>query len=514
MTQGPRPRIDWPAFGLSVAIMLVVSVPLAVAPEAGGETVRAVYEWIAENLGLFYQWALLGSMLLLAWLALGRYGHLKLGRREERPEFSDSSWIAMLFCAGVGAGLMYWSVVEWAYYVETPPYGIEPGSSESLLWASSYGVFHWGLSAWCLYCLPTLAIALPYYRYDLPSLRLSTGLFGLLGDRTGDSPAARLVDVVFVLALLGGAGTSLGLATPMIAAVVARVFDFEASFGTEVAIVAVCAATFAASVSLGLHRGIKRLSTLNTALALALLAFVLVVGPTLFLLRLSTESVGFMLQNFARMNTYTDAIDRTGWVEDWSVFYWAWWIAYGPFMGVFAARISRGRTVRQLILGMTLLGSLGCAVFYFVLGNFALHQELVAGLPIRELVAAGNEPEAIVTVLASLPLFPFALVLFGFVALVFAATTYDSGSYALAATVTRNLEAGQEPGRAHRVFWAFALGVLPVTLMAVGGLRAIQSAVLVASLPVLAVGVLMVWSLFRTLKDCERQDAGEPQETA
>ena len=439
--------------------------------------------------------------LFLAWLAFGRYGSRKLGDADAEPEFSTFSWIAMLFCAGVGAGLMYWSTIEWAFYMNTPPYGVDEGSPEAIQWATSYGIFHWGLSAWCLYCFPTVAIAYPYYRRKLDHLRLSTGLHGLLGDAHQDGTVARVVDLVFILALLGGAGTSLGLATPMIAEVGGDLLGIEPSFATEAGIVVLCAAVFAVSVYLGLDRGIKRLSDVNTVAAFILLGFVLLAGPTLFLLQIGTESIGFMLQNFVRMNTWTDAVEQTGFIEDWTVFYWAWWIAYGPFMGLFTTRISRGRTLRGLVLGMTLFGTLGCALFYVVVGNYALHLELGGVLPIREMVANGEAPAAIAEIFGTLPFRPLGLVLFGIVAVIFAATTYDSGSYTLASAATRYLPAGTEPARWHRIFWAFALAVLPVTLMLVGGLRAIQSAVLVASLPVLVVCVFMGWSLVRSLRE-------------
>jgi BCCT family betaine/carnitine transporter len=494
------PRIDRLTFSASVALMLAVCIPLAIDPEAGGEFINRIYQAIASTFGVVYQWATIAMTGFLMWIAFGRYGSRRLGGDEERPEFSTYSWVAMLFCAGVGGGLMYWSTIEWAFYVDTPPFGVEPGSNEAIEWAASYGIFHWGFSAWCLYCFPAVAIAYPYYRRRLPHLRLSTGLHGLLGDAGQNGFWARLVDLIFIVALLGGAGTSLGLATPMIAAVTGELFGIESSFALELFIVFLCAVLFAISVYLGLDRGIRRLSDLNAGVALVLLGFVLVCGPTLFLLEMGTNALGLMLQNFVRMNTWTEPVGETGFVKDWTVFYWAWWLAYGPFMGIFVTRISRGRTLRGLILGMTILGTLGCAIFYVVLGNFALHLDLQGAAPLRELVADGRAAEAIAQVYGALPLRPFGLAAFGLVALIFAATTYDSGSYTLAAAATRTLPAGTDPARWHRVFWAFALGVLPGTLMLVGGLRAIQSAVLVVSLPVMVVCIGLGISLVRSLR--------------
>ena len=501
------PRIDRLTFATSVALICVVCLPLVLFPEWGERTVSAVYDWIAENLGLAYQWATIFVTVFLLWLACSGHGKKRLGDTTERPEFSTFSWIAMLFCAGIGAGMLYWSTIEWAFYIDSPPFGLEPGSTQAIEWASTYGIFHWGVSAWCLYCFPAVAIAYPYYKKKVPYLRLSTGLHELItksGTRDTNTAynraPARIVDLVFILALVGGTGTSIGLASPMIAACISKLTGQPESLGLSLLILVICVALFGTSVWLGLERGIKRLSDVNVVLALSVAALVLVLGPTLFLLRNTTNSVGMMLQHFVRLNTWTDPIIRSGFVEDWTVFYWAWWMAYGPFMGLFVTRISRGRTLRQMILGMLGLGTLGCVIFYGIFGNYSLWLDLGGHTAVREMVAAERAPTAIAETFASLPGAGLILVLFVVVAFIFVATTYDSASWTLAAAATRNLRAGVEPARAHRLFWAFAIGVLPATLVFVGSLKAIQSVVLVVSLPVLVIFVLMAVSLMRSLR--------------
>ena len=212
-----------------------------------------------------------------------------------------------------------------------------------------------------------------------------------------------------------------------------------------------------------------------------------------------------MLQEFFRMNTWTDPILKTGFVEDWSVFYWAWWIAYGPFMGLFVTRISKGRTLKQLIVGMVGFGTLGCAVFYVVIGNTAMWMDIEGLVEVRALVQEGQNGTAIAQIMAALPLDPLPLIVFVVMAWVFVATTYDSASYAIASSATRNLVEGSNPAQWHRVFWAFALAVLPITLMILDDLRAVKSAVLVVSLPLLVIGVTMCVSLFRTLERTAEQ---------
>ncbi len=504
-----EPKIDRAVFSLAVLVVLVVCLPLGLMPGKAGPVLLSVYDWIASNLGVFYQWFAIAVIGFLGWLAFGRYGNVRLGDPDDRPEFSTFSWVGMLFCAGVGAGLLYWAAIEWVAYYEKPPYGVEPRSTEAVEWATAYGLFHWGLTAWCLYALPTIAIAYPYYVKKVPFLRASTSCHALLGSKGENGAVGRAIDLIFMIALLGGAGTSLGFSTPMIAAVIAKLFGFEPSFAIEFAIVAVCVGLFGLSVYLGLEKGIKRLSDFNVVLAIAFVAYVVLVGPTLFIFRMGTDSVGFMFDRLARMLTWTDPVERMGFVEDWTIFYWAWWIAYGPFVGLFVTRISRGRTIRQVILNMVIFGSLGGWAFYIAVGDYALHLELNGILSVTGIIAAApstaeGNARAIAEVIGSLPLSGLALAVFAVISIVFAATTYDSASYTLAAAATSNLKPGDDPARGHRLFWAVALGILPTLLIYIGSLRVILSAVLVTSLPLLIVGVAMSYSLVKSLSDDTR----------
>ena len=494
--------IDRPVFAISLACVVGASVPMILYPDAAAGVVDTLYDWIARELGLFYQWATIFATGFLGWLAFSRHGAKVLGG-EAKPEYGTVSWMGMLFCAGIGSGLLYWSGVEWASYVDQPPFGVAPESTEALEWAATYGIFHWGISAWCLYCLPTVAIAWPYYRYRLRYLRLSGALTGLFGRQFSDTPWGRLVDLFFILAMVGGTGTSLGLATPMLGAVAARLLGIEESFGLTMTIAAICVLLFAGSVYMGLERGIRRLSNVNVALAGIFLGWVLITGPAIFALELGTASVGLMLQEFVRMNTWTDPLLDTGFIEDWTVFYWAWWIAYGPFMGLFVTKISRGRTLRSVILGMIGFGTLGCTLFYVIWGNSVMWMDMNEGLGFLELVRDGRPATAIATAVGSLAGGPMPLAVFLLLGLIFVATTYDSASYSIAASATRNLAPGTDPSPPHRVFWALTLALLPVGLVIIDTMSAAKSATLVASLPLLGVFALMSVSLIRSLREAE-----------
>lgn len=496
-------KIDWPSFIATVAMILIVCIPLAMAGDKAAFFLQEVYNFISNRFGILYLLAALCTVGFLAWLGLSRFGNVRLGADE--IEFSQLSWIAMLFCAGIGAGLMYWCVIEWTYYYDAPPFGVAPHTAEAAEWASTYGMFHWGITAWAFYCLPAIAIAYPYYNRKLDILRFSVSCTWLLkGNNHG--PIARLIDFCFIIAMIAGAATGLGLSTPMIAACLAWMFDIESSFQLQIIVMAICVAMFVISVWLGLRDGIKRLSDINLMLAAGLLLFILFVGPTLFLVKASLNGIGLMTQNFIRMNFWTDPFTNSGFVESWTVFYWAWWVAFAPYVGLFITRISRGRTIRQVIKGMLVFGSLGCWVFYMIIGNYSMFLQLNDIVDVLDVIqsAAGSDTSrgsaAIVATLEAMPYAPLVITVFTIMSIIFAATTYDSASYTIASSATLHLPAGDDPARWHRVFWAFALGVMPVTLLFVGGLDTIKVMLLITSTPILVIGFFMSYSLVKTLQ--------------
>jgi len=493
-------RTDWPAFAVSAAIVIAVCLALVVNPDAGAVLLPRMYRFVAETIGPVYLAIGVVLIIFLIWLGLSRYGAVRLGGAGVEPEFNTLGWAAMLFCAGIGAGLMYWAAIEWAYYVETPPFGLPQGTPEALEWASAYGLFHWGPSAWAFYCLPTLAIAYAYHNRGVPFLRLSTGCNGVAGFGA-DQPLGRLVDTIFMVSLLGGAGTSLGFSTPMIAALTARIAGVEPSFGLEVATLVVTMALFGLSAALGLRKGIQRLSDINVGLIFLFLAFVFIVGPTWLFIEAGVTGFGLVAQNFIRLNTWTEPFGDTNFVIDWTIFYWAWWIAYGPVVGLFVARISRGRTIRQVIFGMLGYGTLGAGLFFVILGNYGLNLQVTETVDLVSLLNADGGATAIVAMMDELPLDVWAMGLFVVTAVIFSATTYDSASYILASSATRALGEGRDPALWQRLFWAAMLGILPVTLLFVGGLRVVQTAALIASAPVVLIGFVMVRSLLGQLRE-------------
>ena len=471
-------------------------------PKASEQNIVAMYHWIAENLGIVYQWAVIGIIVLLGWIGLGRHGSRVLGQPDEKPEFSTFSWGSMLFCGGVGAGLIYWATIEWGFYLVKPPFGVAPGTDAARDWANAYGLFHWGPLAWLIYALPTVCIGFQHYVRGAPDLRFSTAVYGLFGHGTGARTAARIIDGLFMVSVLAGAGTAIALSVPMIAAAMADALGIKRTLALDIGVVGASVTLLAMASWAGVSKGVKKLTDFNVYLAFGFLMFVLFAGPTLFILRSGTDSLGFMLQNMVRMVTYTDPVHRTGFVEDWTIFYWAWWFSYGPFMGVFVTRISRGRTLRELIFSMSAYGSLGCALFFIILGNFAAHLDLTGALPVATLLQTGDPADIISSVIGFLPMGNGARVVFSLITIIFIAAAYNAKSYGLAASTTVGLKVGQDPARWNRVFWSLFIGLLPIALLYLeGGIVVAKAAVLVASLPLLLIIGLMSVHLVRCLNE-------------
>jgi BCCT family betaine/carnitine transporter len=492
------PKIFWPA----LIIVAAVSIPSALNPEAAGEAVNVIMAWTTGQLGWWFLVFGLFCLLCCGWLAFGRYGTVVMGKpgANEKPEFSYYSYIAMLFCAGMGISLLYWSIIEPIYYMTGPPFGLEVGSKEAIEWAAAYGPFHWGLIPWAFFGITSVPIAYNYYVRKNPRLRMSTASESVLGKYTDRWPG-KAIDACVMFGLIGGVGTSLGLATPMISAFAATLFGVEETMGLKVIIIIIWTALFSLSVWRGLKKGIKLLSDINIILAIGLAVFILIFGPTSFIFNSFVNGLGLQATNFVRMSLFTDFASGSGWPQGWTVFFWAWWIAYAPFMGLFVARISRGRTIREIVIGNVLFGSLGCYVYFAILGGFSIYTELHGKVPVTQLMEEVGGNMTIVHVVQSLPFAIVVLPVFIILQFIFASTTLDSSAYVLASVCTKELTADEEPAVWNRLFWAFVLGGVSLVLMLIGGLKPLQTASIVVGLPLT---VLMLILLVAFLKDIKK----------
>ncbi|WP_345196155.1 BCCT family transporter [Kistimonas scapharcae] len=490
--------IDKTTFFGALGMLLSVVIPLALWPEQGAQWIAGAKTMMTDQFGFLYLALGIAAVFFMVYIVFSDIGQIKLGDPDEKPEFSTTSWAAMLFCGGIGASILYWATIEWAYYYQNPPFQLEPGSEEAVRWAATYGVFHWGPVAWAIYLIPALPIAYFYYVRKQPVLKVSSALMPVIGEVRSHGWLGKLVDILFIFGLLGGGATTLGLAAPLINEGVNHLFGIPKTTETQVVVLMICTALFAYSAYAGMEKGIKLLSNINFWGAIGLLVFILVTGPTIFMLETGLDSLGRMLTNFFAMATWAEpfggygTFENTHFPQDWTIFYWAWWLVFAPSMGLFVARISRGRTIKQMVTGSIFFGSMGCFLFFMVLGNYGLSLQLSGAVDVVSILNNEGATQAIFAILSQLPFSELVIAVFTLLCLIFTATTFDSISYILASVVQNNVT--EEPMRWNRLFWAFALSFLPTVLLFMGGLSTLQTAAIVGGLPLLVIAVMLMVS--------------------
>lgn len=488
-----KPGVFYPAAGLVVAFVI-----LGMLLPAGMQTALGkVQSAITAGAGWYYILIIVGFVVFAFWMGFGRYGRIPLGPDGEKPEFTRLSWFAMLFSAGMGIGLMFWGVAEPLAHFASPPArtDLDAESVPAAQHAIHLTYVHWGLHAWAIYVVVGLALAYAVHRKGRP-LSIRWALEPLLGDRVkgwlGD-----VIDITAIFGTLFGIATSLGLGVLQINAGLDFLGVVGQSGGVQIALIAIITTFATASVVSGIGRGIKWLSNVNVGLAALLALFVFLVGPTTFLVREFVGSLGYYLQNVLQTSFEADAfITEPDFAAAWTIFYWGWWISWAPFVGVFIARISRGRTIREFVLGVLLVPTLVTFMWFTIFGGTALNRQLFGD---GGLVGLASEA-ALFQLLDGMPLGGITSVLAVILVTTFFVTSSDSGSL-----VVDMLSGGGDldPPAASRVFWAVLEGAVAAALLFVGGseaLSALQTASIATALPFSIVMVLMCFATIKALR--------------
>ncbi|GAA0182230.1 BCCT family transporter [Clostridium sediminicola] len=490
------PKIFFPA----LILILAVAVPTIFFPQIGEMIIHDAYVFVTSKFSWLYLVIILVCFLIVIWLAFGRFGNVKLGNSEDEPEFSWFSYISMIFCGGIGISIMALSIKEPIIFLKDPPLGVEPNSVMAVEWAHAYGPFHFGPSAWAIFAIATIPIAYSVYVRKHPFLRVSVACKGVLGERM-DGWIGKIVDIFVVIGIVGGVGTSLGLGVPLISALFNNLFGFEDTFLLKIMVLIIWTLLFGVSVYKGLTKGIRVLSDINIFLGLGLLIFILIVGPTLFIISSTVNSAGLLFSNFFRMSLWTDPVAKGGFTESWTAFYWAWWIAFAPTMGLFVARISKGRTIKEVIIAECVYGPLGCVAFYAIMGGYSLYLEINNVIPVSTILNEQGGPAANIAVMSSLPLPKLVLILYTILCFIFLATTLDSSAYTIASVCSYNISGNEQPARWHRVFWAIVIAIFAVALIVIGGLEVVISSTILASVPLIPVMIILTISIKQWLNE-------------
>lgn len=490
-------KIFIPSCLILVALITVLFLNL----DGAGETITIVYDFCTEKFGWLYLIACIASFGFGIYLSTSRFGKVKLGEEDEKPQFSDISWIAMLFTAGVGTSIVILGFLEPIYYVSSPPFLIEPMSEAAYEYAHMYGQFHWGFSAWAFYSPAIIAVAYMMYVKKKPSIRLSSACSIILKKHT-EGFLGCLIDIMVVFGIVASIATSLGIGTPVLADIIMKVFSIPETYGFAVRLIVlvIWVLIFGTSVYLGLDKGIQRLSNINIVMAFIFMMILIFVGPTVDILKMEINSVGLYAQEFFRMSTYTQPFGSGEFTKNWTVFYWGWWIAFMPMMGIFVGKISRGRTIRNVMWGQLIWGSLGCCFSFMVFGGYSLYLQKSGTVDLVSILNSQGQSAAIIAILETLPMAKIMMLFLCAVCFVYLATTIDSCAYVLAGVTTKKLLPTSDPARWNRLFWAILFCVLSIALMLIGGIEAVKILAVVVGLPLTVVLFLLMVSVKRLLE--------------
>ena len=506
-----RIQVSPPVFFISAALILAFVLLGSLFAGQAGRLFAAVQATIIVDFGWFYVLAVAGFLLFVLFLMMSRYGDVKLGPDESEPEYSYLSWFAMLFSAGMGIGLLFFGVAEPIQHYALPPVG-EGRTIESARQAMVLTFFHWGLHAWAIYIVVGLALAYFAFRRGLP-LTIRSSLYPLIGKRI-HGPIGHAIDIFAVIGTMFGVATSLGFGVLQVNAGFAHLFGLPTNVFIQIVLIAVITGMATLSAVAGLDKGIKRLSELNIVLAVSLLVFVLVTGSTVFLMQAYVQNIGAYLGSVVQRTFRMYAYEPNAWFGDWTLFYWGWWISWSPFVGMFIARISRGRTIREFVVGVLLVPSLFTFLWMTVFGNTAIQMDL-SGAADLATTAVNDMPVALFETLEQLPFSVVASGLATLLVITFFVTSADSG-----ALVIDTITSGDAPNPPvwQRVFWAVSAGVVAAVLLVAGGLEALQTAAIASALPFTVVMVFICYGLLRALQmegkgtptDLSTVDDGKP----
>jgi len=470
-------------------------------PASLGAVSSAALTTTTRYTGWLYLWVVAAAVLLCLFLAFSHFGDITLGDDDEEPEYSRGAWFAMLFATGMAIGLVFFGVAEPISHYASPPPGVAPLTAEAANAAMRYSFFHWGLHPWAIYSVVGLSIAFFQFRRKQPAS---------VGQVVAQLPyappgTAGLVDMLGVIATTFGIATSLGFGALQINAGLNSVFGMPVGPGWQVGIVVVTTVFFLGSSLTGLDRGIKWLSSINLWVAGALTLTIFVLGPTIAILDTFTNTLGSYISEFIRMSLRLTPFSTNSWVSDWTVFYWAWWISWSPFVGLFIARISRGRTIREFVIGALLVPSIVAFIWFSIFGGTALTLQIFGGAPLVEAVQT-DVATALFVMFDALPMSLLLSIVAIALLVIFFVTSGDSGVFVLGMLSSGELR----PSPRSKLLWGGLISGSAIALLLAGGLKALQSAAITFALPFTVVIGLMCWALYRELLvEVERKDRAD-----
>ena len=490
-------------FYISILITVAISVWAICFSSNFQYVVDTTYVFLTHNMGWLYLISMTLFVVFAIYLAVSKWGKIKLGNENDVPEYSTLSWFAMLFTAGMGVGLVFWGVAEPLSHYIAPPAGIDAASAESANFALKSTFMHWGIHPWACYAVVGLALAYCQYKKKKPAL-ISATLEPIIGNGKKSKGIKCIVDVLAAFATIAGVVTSLGLGVIQINEGLNYLFNIPNTLSVQILIIVLITIVFTWSAIRGIDKGIKMLSNINLWIAFFLVVFTIVIGPKLEIVNNLINSLGHYLGEFVQDSITVNVYSDNSWYENWRIFYWAWWIAWAPFVGVFIARISKGRTIREFIIGVIAVPSLCSFIWFSVFGTLGIHLAETEILSKNELLNIASNPETGLFVVFSK--YPFGMILSGIsiiLLFIFFVTSADSGTFVLTMLTSKGT---LNPNNKKKFLWGLIEGIMAIGLLIAGKLKPLQTISIVAALPFTIIMLLIIASIIKMLKESDKKE--------
>ena len=493
-------KIDKTIFFFSIIAYLCLFIFIIGLPDAAKELISGALNFTLNNFGWFYMLSFTCILLFMIWIAFSKYGQLKLGKKDEKPAYSFTSWIGMLCGAGLGVGLVFFGVTEPMSHFMTAPFN-ESGTAEAASNAMRHVFFHWGVHPWAMYSLCGLCFAYAQFRKDSPALFSST-LIPILGKEKASGLAGKVVDAFSIIAIIAGVSTSMGVSANQITSALHT--QFGIGTGQTVVMIALSLIAIISTLSAvkGIEKGIKLISDANMLLVYILIAFILLFGPTKYIFYLFFETFGNYLRDLPWLSFFLDANSQVekhvgyNWIGSWTVMYWAWWVAFAPFVGGFLAQISRGRTIKEFVLATSLVPSILCFVWFVGYGGTAIHLDLFQNMGLGNTIVK-DPPNSMFVLLNNLPFNSITIIAATFLCLTLIITSVNSATYQIS-TIASGGTAVSSMGL--RVVWGVFLFANAALFLFIGGLKTLQNCSIALALPFMGIIILMMFSLAKDLR--------------
>lgn len=495
-------NIDHKRFWPSVIILIIICIFLYTNLESIQVQVSQAYNWISQTFGWLFIVIDTICFVISLYFIFGRYRNVKLGGPDAKPEYSTFSWAAMIFTSSCGAWLLVYGFLEPIYILASPPFQLTPGSEQAYEYAQLYAHFHWGPSAWCIYVPITIAIGYQIYNRRCTSNSLSVACAPSLKNKS-DGWASLVIDILAIFGAIVSPVISIGTGLPVITNLIQDLLGLtsESATAIQVGILIIWAVIFGTSVFLGVRNGIKTFSNINTLGGFLFMVGIGITAGIIYVIEAETNVVGMMVTNFPRMQTYTDPYGNGLFVKGWTASYWGCYMVYMPLMGVFNAKISKGRTLKQIAFGQLVLCSLGCWVSMGTLGNFALDLQKSGAVDIISILSSQGEAAAMSAIFQHLPMSDFLTAAFVILCIIFLCTTMDSSTIAVSEMTTIHKSGEDSASRAPRIIWASIACLLTFILLSIGGYKSIRLLCLITGLPLGILAVFVCISSIKLLKD-------------